>query len=315
MRLASIVTSRPERVQGLRGVQVVPTVAELLAHPQVELVVVASPSASHFEVARAALLAHKHVVVDKPFALTVAEADELIEIAKRNGCVLSVFQNRRWDGDYLTVRGCIEEGWLGAIRYYEARYDRFRPQVRPVWREQAGAGSGILYDLGAHLIDQALQLFGLPQTVTADLLSQREGAQAVDYFHLQLHYEPLRAVLHGSMLAAGPGPHFTVHGEGGSFLKYGMDPQEEQLKAGGKPGMAHWGADAPENYGRLFLADGSNRTVATMPGCYEQFYTALTGALRRGTPPPVLAAEARDGLLVIEAAMESAARQRTVALT
>jgi scyllo-inositol 2-dehydrogenase (NADP+) len=267
------------------------------------LIVVATPSATHFQIARAALEAGKHVVVDKPFTLTAHEADELISLARDTRRMLSVFHNRRWDGDYLTVRHCIAQGWLGNIYHYEAHYDRFRPQLRNVWREKPGPGSGILYDLGVHLIDQALQLFGPPHGLTADLVAQRDGAETIDYFHLVLDYGRMRAILHGSMLVAGPGPHFAVHGDRGSFLKYGMDPQEDALKAGKTPDDPQWGIDAPELYGELITADASRRRIETIRGSYETYYAAVARSIKTGEPPPVDPTEARDAIQLIETAL------------
>jgi scyllo-inositol 2-dehydrogenase (NADP+) len=310
LQLRTVATSRA----GPAGVRVAASVDELLADPHIELVVVASPSATHYSIAMEALLAGKHVVVDKPFATTVTEADDLIGLAKARRLTLSVFQNRRWDNDFLTVKRCLAEGLLGSVYHFEAHYDRFRPQVRGVWREQPGPGSGILYDLGAHLVDQALQLFGMPEYVRADVLEQRESARAVDYFHLILEYGLRRAILRGSMLVCEPGPHFIIHGDKGSFVKYGMDSQEAALRAGGGPGVAGWGLDDPALFGELILADGTRRRVETLPGGYEKYYAGLVESLRGNTPPPVDPADARNGLRVIEAALESAAQGLRVAL-
>ena len=286
-----------------------PGVTELLQDSGIEVVVVASPTDSHFEIARTALEAGRHVVIDKPMAVTVAEADTLIALAAAHGRVLTVFQNRRWDGDYLTVRRAITEGWLGKVYEYDVHYDRFRPNLRQVWREQPLPGSGVFYDLGVHLIDQTLQLFGMPEAVTADIFAQREGAQAVDYFHLILEYGRARALLHGSVLVPGPGPRFQVHGDAGSFIEYGVDPQEDQLKAGLRPGDPQWGMDA-RTFGELISADGSRRKIPTLRGRYEEFYRELVACIRDGGPPPVDPASARDTLKVVEAALYSAAEGR-----
>jgi scyllo-inositol 2-dehydrogenase (NADP+) len=315
LRLAAVVTSRREQVErDLPGVAVVSTVAELVADPGIELIVVSSPSPSHYEVAHAALLAGKNVVVDKPFTLSVRDAEALMALAENKGRMLSVFQNRRWDNDFLTVRHCMDEKLLGTVYHYEAHFDRFRPEVRPVWREQSGKGSGILYDLGAHLIDQALQLFGMPQAIFADVLQQRRCAETDDYFHLVLDYGQKRAILHGSTLVRQPGPHFAVHGDAGSFLKNGMDPQEEALKAGMRPGDPQWGLDEPANYGELVCADGARRKVETLRGGYERYYEAIAARLLRNEPIPVDPADSRDGLLVVEAALRSSLERRSIAL-
>jgi scyllo-inositol 2-dehydrogenase (NADP+) len=314
LRLARVVTSRREQVALIPGARATATVTELLADHGIQLVVVASPSDSHFEIARQALEAGKHVVVDKPITLASAEADELIELARRRGLALSVFQNRRWDGDFLTVRRLISEGALGRVYHFEARYDRFRPRIRVRWREMPGPGAGTLYDLGPHLIDQALQLFGMPRAITADAFPQRPGSQAIDYFHLILDYGAARAILHASVLSPAPVPHFGVHGDGGSFIKYGMDQQEDALKAGKGPRDPGWGVDSEALHGELTTADGARRKVVTEPGAYQRFYAMMAEALLAGAPLPVDPADARDNIRVIEAALESAAEARTIKL-
>jgi len=312
-RLHTVVTnSRREQALQLPGVQVAGNVADLLSDPAIELVVVSSPSGTHFQLAHAALLAGKHVVVDKPFAVTVKEAEQLIALAQENGSVLSAYHNRRWDGDYLTVKHCLESGWLGTVYHYEAHFDRFRLEIRPGWKDQGGDGSGTLYDLGPHLIDQALQLFGMPQSIAADVGAQRPGAQAIDYFHLLLHYGCMRAVLHASTVVPNPGPHFTLHGDAATFVKYGMDPQEEALKAGKSPADPQWGMEAVANYGELIRPEGSRRKVETFRGGYEKYYEALAECIRAGAPVPVDPWDARNGLVVLEAALRSSHERRTV---
>jgi len=315
LRLTKVVTSRREQVsKDLPGVAVASAVEDLLSDPAIDLLVIASPSANHCEHARTALLAGKHVVVDKPLAVTSREASELIELAATRSRVLSVFQNRRWDNDFLTVQHTIKQGWLGEVFHYEVHFDRFRPQIKAGWREVPGPGAGILYDLGAHLIDQSLQLFGMPRAVTADIIAQRYGAKVDDYFHLVLDYFPLRVILHAATLVPHSGPRFTVHGDGGSFLKYGIDGQEEALKHGQRPGDPHWGADSPVYYGELTAVEGPPRKVETLRGGYERYYQALAACLQMGGPPPVDPRDSRDGLIVIEAAQRSAAERRTVSV-
>jgi scyllo-inositol 2-dehydrogenase (NADP+) len=316
LRLSKVVTSRRDQVaRDLPGVAAVPNIKDVLDDPFIDLLVIASPSANHFEHASAALLSGKHVVVDKPFATSAREADELIALAESQGLILSVFQNRRWDGDYLTARHCIEQGWLGNVFHFEVHFDRFRPQIKPGWREEPSPGSGILYDLGAHLIDQSVHLFGMPRAVTADIITQRASAKVEDYFHLVLEYAPLRVILHSATLVPHPGPRFTVHGDGGSFLKYGLDGQEDALKQGLRPGEQQWGADQPEYYGELTPAGGTTRKIETLRGSYEKYYELLAACLLTGTPPPVDAHDSRNGLIVIEAAQRSAAERRTVEIS
>jgi scyllo-inositol 2-dehydrogenase (NADP+) len=315
LRLAAIVTSQRDRVEkDLPGVPVVATTPELLSDPEIKLVVVASPSPTHFDVARAALQAGKNVVIDKPFAATVQEAQYLIDLAGAEGLFLSVYQNRRWDGDFLTVKKLIQDGSLGEIFHYEAHFDRFRLDIRPGWRETGGRGSGILYDLGAHLIDQAIHLFGLPHSVTADVFAQRHGAVAPDYFHLVLEYGKMRTILHGATMVKSPGPHFAVHGDKGSFVKYGMDPQEDALIAGQRPGDHGWGVDDTENQGEFVPVEGMKCRIETLVGGYENFYKLVADALLHHGINPVDPSGARDGLVVIEAAMRSAIERRTVAV-
>jgi scyllo-inositol 2-dehydrogenase (NADP+) len=314
LELSAVATSRESLVaRELPGVGCVPSPAELLADGGLDLIVVASPNETHLALALAALGAGKHVVVDKPLANSSREAAELIVAAARAGRTLSVFQNRRWDGDFLTVKRLIAAGTLGRVEYYEARFDRYRPQIKAGWREEEKAGSGLLHDLGAHLIDQALNLFGSPESVTADIEIQRPGARVDDYFRVTLQYGPMRAVLGASMLAPEPGPKFLVRGDGGTFEKYGLDPQEEALKAGRRPRGSGWGRDLPNNYGTLTSAESARR-VETLPGAYQDYYAGLAACLLDGAPVPVAAEDARRSLAVLEAARVSAAERRTVAV-
>jgi scyllo-inositol 2-dehydrogenase (NADP+) len=272
----------------------------------VDLVVISTPNAFHFPLARAALEAGKHVVVDKPFTVSVAEADALIDLAHARGRLLSVFHNRRWDGDFLTVAKLLPR--LGDVRLYEAHWDRFRPALRHGWKEDPGQGAGLLLDLGPHLVDQVLCLFGMPRAVRADVLAQRPGSRIDDYFALTLDYGPLRVLLSASMLVAEPRPRFAVHGSGGSFVKYGVDPQEAELNAGVDP--RETGADPID--GLVTSADGVRETVATERGRYLTFYEGVAAAVRGEGPVPVDPANARDGLRVIEAARASVREGRTI---
>jgi scyllo-inositol 2-dehydrogenase (NADP+) len=313
MRLASVVTSRKEQVASeLPVARVLGNVEELLADPSIELVIVASPNTTHVPFARAALHAGKHVVIDKPFAPTLGEADSLIALAEEKGRLLSVFHNRRWDDGFLTARHCIDQGLVGNVAHYEVHFDRFRPAIKQGWREQPLKGSGLLYDLGPHLIDQALVLFGLPKAVTSDVITQRPQAVMDDYFHLILDYGRLRAILHAATLVCRPGPHFILHGDAGSFSKHGLDPQEAALKAGQRPGMPGWGETT--EHGTLTRADGTEKTVETIPGRYEAYYAAIAASIRDAAPPPVRGQEARDVMLVLEVALRSAVERRTVAV-
>jgi scyllo-inositol 2-dehydrogenase (NADP+) len=277
--------------------------------PDLELIVISTPNVTHHTLARAALQAGKHVVIDKPFTVTVEEADDLIQLARAVGRMLTVFHNRRWDGDFLTVRKLLAAGSLGTPLLVEAHWDRFRPAIKAGWREQVGPGTGLLNDLGPHMIDQALCLFGQPIAITADILNQRAEAQVDDYFDLRLDYAHGRVRLAASTLVADPRPRFAVHGTGGSYVKHGLDPQEAALRDGADPLGEEFGRD--ERDGILTLNDGP-RPQPTERGCYADFYRAVAAAIREGAPPPVDPLDARAGLQLIALARESAAQGRTL---
>lgn len=300
------------------SVEVVQDAADLLQDEAIALVVIATPNQSHFDLARQALLANKHVVVEKPFTTSSAQAQQLIDLARGQNRLISVHHNRRWDGDFQTIERLLSSNLLGRLVEYEAHYDRFRNSPRPdAWREAAGEGSGILFDLGAHLIDQAQVLFGLPQRVTADLRTQREFAQAVDNFDLTLHYDGLKVILKGGMLVRGPAPHFILHGTAGSFVKYGMDPQEEALKRGLTPAAPGWGEEPREHWGTLNTQiDGLHveGRVETLPGRYQSYYQNIADAIAGRAELEVKPEAARDTIRIIELAMQSNAQNRTLPL-
>ena len=319
LRLTHVASSDAAKVlRDLPQVQVVADAHALFATSQIELVVIATPNSSHFSLAQQALLAGKHVVVDKPFVVRAREGEELARLAAARGKVLSVFHNRRWDSDFLTLREILRSDLLGAVHTYEAHFDRFRPQVREErWREQDVPGAGVLYDLGSHLIDQALCLFGRPQTVWAQTAVQRPGGQAVDCFRVVLGYRERTAVLRAASLVRHPGPRYQVHGTRGSFIKHGLDPQEDALRQGARPGNSGWGHEAPALFGELGFDSGALRVsgkVETLPGCYQAYYGALHASITDDKPPPVPAREAIDVIRVIETAMRSAAVGTTIDL-
>lgn len=307
LALAAVASSDPPKVAAdWPAVTVDPDYATLCARPDVDLVVVATPNDSHFPIARAALLAGKHVVVDKPFTVAVAEAEELAALAEAHGLVLSVFHNRRWDSDFLTLRRLIDSGSLGRVVSLESRFDRFRPQVRDRWRERPGPGSGVWYDLGPHLVDQALVLFGPPDAVHADIVAQRDGATADDYFHVTLRYNSLRVILAASMLAPASTPRFVVQGTAGGFVKHGLDPQEDALKAGLRPPAPNWGVD-PRPGTLTTWADDAPVTaeVAPMPGDYPAYYAGVRDAILGLGPNPVPGEEAIAVMRMIADALRS----------
>ncbi len=317
LALTHIASSNAEKVQrDFPDVVRVDSPQELMLAAEVDLVVIATPNTSHHALAVQALLADKHVVLEKPFTVTVAEARELIELAQRRQRVLSVFHNRRWDNDFLTASQCIASGMLGDINTYEAHFDRYRPNARQRWREQNLPGSGTLYDLGSHLIDQALVLFGTPDSVSADVCTQRAGGGAPDYFHLVLAYGSRRVILHSGAVVSNPGRRMQVHGSAGSYVKYGIDPQENALIEGGTPRDAGWGGEPEAAYGQVTLErDGALVTehYPTLAGAYQRFYEGMVAAIADGRAAPVNPLDALNVIKVIELAMQSSREQRVVA--
>jgi len=312
LELAVVVSRDAAKVHAdLPDVTVVGTPQEAIADPGIQLVVIASPNDTHAPLARAALQAGKHVVVDKPFAIDLAQARELAALAVEHGRVLSVFQNRRWDSDFLGVRQAMADGLLGDVKHFESHIDRFRPQVRVRWREQQGPGSGIWYDLGPHLIDQALLLFGTPDHVLASLSVQRDGGEVADWAHVVLEYGARRVILHASMLVAGGSPRFSVHGTRASLVKPHADRQEAQLLAGVQPGSASWGEDPDA----LLLYDGSGDVtrLPTPRGDQGQYYAALRDAVTGRGDNPVTPLQAVTVMAVLEAAIASAESGRVIA--
>lgn len=317
MTLAAVSSSDASKVHAdWPNVTVVSDPKQLFNDPSLDLIVIPTPNDTHFPLARAAMEAGKHVVVDKPFTVTLSQARELEAMAKSRGLVLSVFHNRRWDSDFLTLKVLIAEGKLGEVSYFESHFDRYRPQVRNRWREQAGPGSGIWYDLGPHLIDQALVLFGVPVSITVDMAQLRPDAQTTDYFHAVLTYPQRRVVLHSTMLAAAESARYIVHGTRGSYVKFGLDPQEDRLKAGERPPLEDWGYDMRD--GVLTLAVGDEldaQTLLTVPGNYPAYYAAIRDALNGQGENPVPASQAIRVMELIELGIESAKHRSTLCLT
>jgi predicted dehydrogenase len=286
---------------------VVCSAAEVPAHPDVDLVVIASPNESHFPLAAAALRAGKDVVVDKPFTVTLAEARSLAEIAGQHKRILSVFHNRRWESEILATRAILEAGVLGEVTHYESHIDRFRPAVRRRWREDPGPGAGLWFDLGPHLIDQALFLFGLPQTVNASFGILRGGGRTDDWAHVQLNYDRLRVVLHSSLLVSGGGPRSVLHGTRGSWAKFGADVQERQLVSGMLPTDPRFGYDSDP--GIHYDGETGTRTEIPVPtGNQRAYYTALRDAILGKCSVPVRLKYAIAGMAILETSFESGAR-------
>ena len=290
----------------------------LLGEDSVALVVVATPNTSHYEIAARALQAGKHVVVDKPFTITSSDADQLIALSRKVGRVLSVFQNRRWDGDFLTVKQILDQKLLGRVVEYESRFDRFRPVVkREAWREQELPGSGLLYDLGSHLIDQAIVLFGRPEGIYAEVLRQRDGAAAPDSCEIHLDYPALKVTLKAGMLVCEPSPRFVLYGTQGSYLKYGLDPQEDALKKGGSPSQPNWGTEPAEHWGTHTRCNGhvTREKYPTLAGRYPEYYNNVYRAITGQEELAVKPEQAREVIRLIELAQQSSVERRMISLS
>ncbi|WP_084582679.1 oxidoreductase [Sphingomonas azotifigens] len=312
LELAAIATSRSEAVAAAYPGVPATSAEALIADPAIELIVISTPNPTHFPLAEAALAAGKHVVIDKPLTPDANDAETLIALAKAQGRLLVPFHNRRWDSDFLTVQALVDSGRLGEVLLFEAHWDRFRPELSQAWKEAEGAGQ--LLDLGPHMIDQALVLFGMPEAVSGDLASQRGNSPVDDYFTLTLFYGARRVVLASSRMIAAPRPRFALHGRGGSFVKFGLDPQEAAMRAGGSVQDPAHGIENPRQHGVLTLPDGSLETIASERGEYRRFYAGVAAALREGAPAPVAATDALAGLKLIEAARQSAAEGRRIVL-
>lgn len=296
------------------GVRSFDALADLLSDPSIQLVIVNTPNLTHYEYAKQALLAGKHVVVEKPFTVTAAEGTELNQLAKQKGLHLSVYHNRRFDSDYQTVKKIVAEGMLGNLVEAAFHFDRYKEELSAkVHKETAQQGTGSLYDLGAHLIDQALHLFGMPKAVFADIRIIRKDSQVDDYFELLLYYEKLRVRLHCSYLVREPLPAFSVHGHLGSFIKQRADPQEAALQEGGKPGQGDWGRE-PDGLEGLLVTEVNGReirrNIPTEKGNYGLYYAGIADALLHNAPLPVTADDAINVIKVIEAAILSSKEQK-----
>jgi scyllo-inositol 2-dehydrogenase (NADP+) len=319
MELACILERRGTRAQEMYPeVRVARTLEELLADNKIQLCVVATPNDSHYEYAKACLLADRDVVIDKPLAPTLKESEELVRLAAQRGRLITVYQDRRWDGDFATVKKLVQSGSLGTVVEYEARFDRFRlEQKENAWRERADQpGAGVLFDLGPHVIDQALVLFGEPRAITASAFCQRETSQVDDAFDVCLEYPRLRAMARARIIAYAPGPHFLIHGTKGSFVKYGMDPQEERLRSGnfpqGKDWGADWGVEDEQWWGTLSPVGGPSVRVKTERGDYRGFYANVRDAIEKKAPLEVTPEQALRTMRAVMLAHKSSKERRTV---
>lgn len=314
LELVAVASSKPERVHDDRpDMAVEPDAESLYARDDIDLVVIAAPNDSHHPLAAAALRAGKHVVVDKPFVLDAVQARDLADLARVQGRVLSVYQNRRFDADFLTLRDLLASGTVGRPVYFESHFDRFRPDVRERWREQAVPGAGLWLDLGSHLLDQAVQLFGRPDSLRLDTAGLRDGAVVEDHFHAVLCYDtgasaPLRVVLHATTLAAHAAPRYVLHGTKGSYVKQGVDPQEDALRAGGRPGDEDWGVDPRPGDLKVAAFENwfSDSTVPNRRGNYADYYAAIRDAIHGTGPNPVPPEQAVELMELLDEGRRSA---------
>jgi predicted dehydrogenase len=292
------------------GVQIVREFDALLEPgARLDLVVIATPNSTHASFAARAIEAGRHVVVDKPFALSVEEGRTMVEAARRAGRVLAPYQNRRWDGDFLTLRVLLERGWLGTVQAYESRFDRWRPEIRAGrWKELPSPGAGLLFDLGPHLVDQTLALVGLPSSVSASVSIERPGSLVDDRFEVALQYRDFTAKLGARLLAEEIGARFRISGSFGHYVKHGVDPQEALLRGGKRPSGPDWGVEPAARWGAIVATIDGLRVegvLRTLPGHYGGFYDNLCDAIEGRAPLAVTPEDALRTLRIIELALES----------
>ena len=320
LRLAAILQRQGDEAgQAYPAARIVRDLDELLSLPKILLIVIATPNETHFDLAMRCLAAGRDVLVDKPFTTTLEEAAALVQFAKDHGRLLTVYQNRRYDGDFQAIREVVGTGALGRIVNFESNYDRFRPQLKPgAWREGSGPGSGIFFDIAPHLIDHALLLFGLPRSITADIRIEREQAVAPDAFDVLFNYRNgLRAVLRSSILAAAPRPRFILLGTKGSYVKQTVDPQEMNLRLGKIPEATPWGAEPEENWGVLTTPSGDGFIQTHIPSrnCdYRDFYANLRDAILGKADLAVSPQWALNVMSIMELCEESSRRRCAIPL-
>jgi predicted dehydrogenase len=308
--LTSVVQRNSDRAkQFYPSIKIARHVKEVIEDDSIELIVINTPNETHFSFASQALEAGKHVIVEKPFTVNVQEAETLINLATKKGKVLTVFQNRRWDGDFMTIKKVVENKLVGKIAEFELHYDRYRNYIEAnTWKEEEGPGSGILFNLGSHMLDQVLDLFGMPLEVDARVGIQRPHGKVEDFYDIRMQYNDFHAIVKSSYLVREAGPRYTLHGTEGSFTKYGIDPQEQALKDGKLPGKPGWGSEGKELWGRLNTTlnglhiDG---LIETIPGNYTLFYQSVYESIRNGKPLIVKPEQSKDVIRLIEACYES----------
>jgi len=311
LELTVVGSTRKEAVAvDLPGVHVCPATA-VASRADVDLVVIATPNDSHYPLAADALRSGKSVVIDKPFTVSLDEARSLLELGRQHGQVLTAFHNRRWDSEILASKAIIESGALGEISHFECHMDRFRPNVRHRWREDAGLGAGLWFDLGPHLIDVAVYLFGLPHSVNANFGTMREGGETDDWAHIQLNYDRLRVILHASLLVSGGAPRTIIHGSAASWAKYGADIQEAQLSQGVLPSAPGFGDDLDP--GVLYEGTTGKKIEIPVPkGDQSLFYSGVRDAIRRLTPLPIPVDDVLAGMAILQASFDSGRQEKTL---
>jgi scyllo-inositol 2-dehydrogenase (NADP+) len=296
--------------------EIVRDFSQILSNADIELVIINTPDTLHSEMAKQAIKAGKHIVVEKPVTQKSNEAEELVELANENGVLLIVYQNRRWDGDFRTVQKVLTEKKLGRLIEFESHFDRYRTFIAPdTWKEEGDEYSGVLYNLGSHMVDQVYVLFGKPKAVTAHLKIVRTAGVVTDYYDIRMEYEIFSALVKCSYLVKNAGPRYTIHGEFGTFYKSGIDPQEELLKAGKLPVGDDWGTEEPDEWGTIFYEkDGEafEELVETIPGDYTIFYKNVYDAIRNGAELFVKPNETIEVLKILEACLKSSNEKRTV---
>ncbi len=306
-RLSKVVERHSNHAQSIyKDIETIRDFNELLGDDSLDLIVIATPNIYHYPMAKACLEAGKHIVIEKPFMPTSAEAEEIIKLADSKNLKVFVYQNRRWDGDFLTIKKLITENTLGDIHYYESHFDRYSPErTRAAWRDEVLAGSGIVFDLGSHLIDQAYTLFGKPISVKANIQAQREGSKVDDFFEIVLNYPKLKVLLTAGMLVKNHELRFIIKGEKAAYIKNGLDIQESELKQDKLPKGENWGKEKEVNWGIIKSNDNSKR-VKTKAGDYMAFYNNVYDVLANNAEQAIKPSEAKEVIKIIELAFESA---------
>lgn len=312
--LSAIVVREPEKIRSqVEDIPVYDSIERVLEEvPEIELVIISTPTPTHYSVAKTAIKAGKHLIVEKPFVVTIEEGEELIALAKEHNTVLSVYQNRRWDGDYLTVKSLMDSGKLGSVHTIEMNWDRYRKEVRDRWKEADIPGSGVFYDIAPHMLDQALCLWGEPYAIYGNMQKQREGAKATDYFHVVLEYEQGSILIRGGTLVSAQTPRFVIHGSEGSYIICGHDPQEAQLQAGIMPNDEAYGKRDENRLSIFVKPDGTQEKIEVAKGNYADYFKQVANAIHEGGPVPVTGEEGLAVIRLIEAGIESAREKKIV---